>query len=169
DRVRQLFGPFPEETPTLETENTPPEPVQMHGDDRDLQPLNNPLKPSFEGQQITGTANGPLGKNADRMALLQGLTRLYEGCWRLRRTGNRDRLHQAKQPAQGFALINWAIDKETDEARHTGPYEEGVDVGDMIADKQCWPLRRDMFSTHHADAIQGMRQHPTDQAHDKGR
>src|SRR5262245_37730415 len=103
------------------------------------------------------------------MALLQGLTRLYEGCWRLRPTGNRDRLHQAKQPAQGFVLINGAIDKETDEARHTGPDEEGVDVGNMIADKQGWPLRRDMLSTHHADVIQGMRQHPTDQADDKGR
>src|SRR5262245_22496179 len=50
DRVRQLFGPFPEETTALETKNTPPEPVQMHGDDRHLQPLDNPLKPSFEGE-----------------------------------------------------------------------------------------------------------------------
>src|SRR5262245_32566055 len=112
-------------------------------------------------------ANGPLGKNADHMALLQGLTRLGEGCWRLGPAGNRDGLHQAKQPAQGFALINWAIDKETDEAGHTRAYEEGVDVGDMIADKQCWPLRRDMFPPQHADAIQGMCQHPADQADDK--
>src|SRR5712692_805939 len=103
------------------------------------------------------------------MALLQGLTRLGEGCWRLRPTGNRDRLHQAKQPAQGFVLINWAIDQETDEAGHTGAYEEGVDVGDMIADEQCRPLPRNICPTYHADAIQGMRQHPADQADDKGR
>src|SRR5215475_6167150 len=50
DRVRQLFGTFPEETTALETKNTPPESVQMHGDDRHLQALNNPLKPSFEGE-----------------------------------------------------------------------------------------------------------------------
>ena len=122
----------------------------------------------FEGQYIACPANRPLSKNADHVALLQGLTRLREGSWRLRPTGNRNRLHQAKQPAQGFDLINWAIDKETDEAGHTGPYEEAVNVGDMIADEQRWPLRRDMFPTHHTDAIESMRQHPTEQADDKG-
>ena len=103
------------------------------------------------------------------MALLQGLTRLGEGGWRLRPTSNRNRLHQAKQPVQGFALINGAIDQETDEAGHTGPYEEAIDVRDMIADEQGRPLHRGMFPPHHADAIQCMRQHPADQADDKGR
>src|SRR5262249_16982245 len=57
-----------------------------------------------------------------------------------------------------------SINKEADEAGNTGPYEEAIDVGDMIADEQGWPLRRDIFPTYQADAIERMHEYPAGQA-----
>jgi hypothetical protein len=130
DRIRDAPRQFPEKAPTLEAEDAAPHALQMHGDHRNIEALDNFFHAPFKGQQVTGAADGPFGEDADDVALLQFLARLAQ---RGRRgAAYRDGAHQAKEPAQSFRFVVGTPHHESHAARERGSDQQAVDMRDVI-------------------------------------
>ena len=166
DRIEEPRRPFPEELAFLEAEDAAPHLVEMHRDDRHLEPVDDLLEAALERQHVAGAADRALGEDADHVARLQFLARPLDRAERAARpaAAGRDRAHQGEQLAQHRHLEERRVDHEAHEALHAGADQQAVDEGEMVGDQQRRPVQRHVIRVHDADAVDAVRQHPQAEA-----
>jgi hypothetical protein len=171
DRQRHAPWPFPQEAAVLEAEDAAPHPVEMNGDYRHVEPLEDALEAAPERQRIAGAADRALGEDADDMAGRELGARLLEGGGDALRVlaGDRDRLHQAEQPGEAAHVVVAAMHQEAHEALGRGADQQPVDEGEVIAHEQRRPARRQVLRTDQADAIDAVGEQPQGEADDEFR
>src|SRR5262245_52855290 len=103
----------------------------MHGDDGNIEAIEDALEAAPERQRIAGAADGTLGEDADDMARGELGPRLLEGGRDALRVlaGNRDRLHQAEEPGEPWHVVIAAMHQKANEALGRGADEQPIDEG----------------------------------------
>ena len=167
DRIRKARRPLPEELPALEAEDAAPDAVQIDGDDRHVEPVDDPLEAALERQQVARPADRALGEDADDVALSELVTGRGERRHDVPRSGgaDRDRLHRAHQPVNRPQLVIRLVDHEPDEPldasrRRAAPSTKRQ----VIADEQRRAARRHVLLADDPDAVERVREEPETEA-----
>mgnify|MGYP007056984869 CR=1 FL=1 len=164
-RIRNASRQFPDEAFLLEAENAAPDPVQADRDDRRLEALHDPFETAPEGQHLPDAGDLALGKNADHLAVANGLGGRPQGGDHLPRAnlgGNRNGLHQAGQPSHQRLLVETLVDHEADRPVRRRLQQQGVDQGQVITDKKRPALLRNMLPSLDPDPVKGAGHYPED-------
>ena len=149
-------GHFQKKRPCLKLNTLPHSRSRHTGMTGHVQPLDDPLEPALERQQVAGPADGAFGEDAHDVAALELGARLSDRRQHLLPVAARhwDRPHHRQQLARDRQVEVRPVDHEADEPLHARADQEAVDVRQVIADQQRRAARRHVLDAMELDAIQ---------------
>ena len=166
-RIRQPLGPFPEELVPFEAENAAPQAFQIDRNDRGVGAFQDFHHARLEGLHLAGAGEAPFGKDADQLAVVQGLAGRPQGGDDLLRLGRVDR-NRAEQFASHL------IQRRCFDVRRPGDHadrpragehqQDAIDPGDVVRHEQAPALARQVLAAKDPHAIDRQAQQPDQEA-----
>ena len=163
DTIGKPARHLPEEPAPFEAEDAAPHAVQGHGDDRRLDVLHDALETAAERQHVADARDLAFGEDADDFAVLDGLAGGAQGVEHFARAqlgGNGDDAQDAGKGLYPRQIVDAFVDDEAHMPVGRGEQQHRVHEREVVADKERAAFGGDVVPALHADAIDGMREHP---------
>ena len=167
DRKWPAAGPLLEEDAVAEAEDAAPEPVDVHRQHGDIDPIDNLDQAALKWLNLAGAGESPLGEDTDARPFTQGglgeLERLDQGLGAFGVVDG-DRAEEiGNPPSDPFLDVAGERDKPDVSGEKVGE-EEAVDPGDVIGGEHASARAGQVLQPMHADAIdvsqEQAKQHP---------
>ena len=155
----------------MEAEDAAPHAIEMHGNYRHIQSLDDLFQAALKRQQVAGPADRTFGEDADHVALSQFLARIPNGSCDFAHGPAADRhgFGQTKEPVERLHFVIRAPHHEADEALDRRANQEPVDVRHMVGNQQRRAARRHVLRSHDPDLVQRVRRHPQNEPYQEVR
>ena len=160
DRIGNAIRPFCEETTAFEAKDAAPQAIQVHGKNRHLPSLHNPLESATERQQRAGTGDLSFREDADDLSVVECLPCAAERPENDAGTASRcdrDHLHGGHEPFEQRVCRIGGIHHEPNGPIDAGHEQEAIDERHMVRDEQCSAGLRNMLLADDAEAIERIR------------
>ncbi len=165
-RVRNRSRHLPQESPALETENTAPHAIEIHGHDRRIHALHDAFHSAPEGKQLPDARNLPFGKNANHFARADRVARLAQRLQHLARPQlrrNRNRANHLRARLHKRQIVNPLVHQKSNRPVRRREQQQRIHQRHMIRHEKRPARLRNILAPLHANPVNRMRHHPQHQ------
>ena len=158
DMAGPVARPFPEEFAFFEAEDAAPDAVEADGDDGGIDVFHNAFEAAAEGEELAGAGDLAFGKDADELAVFEGVGGDLEGLEHFAGAlfgGDGDDAEEASAPMDAGAVVDFLEHEEAHGAFEGGDEEEGIGEGDVVADEESAAAFGDVGAAFDANAVDG--------------
>ncbi len=162
--VSPFLRPLPKETPAGKTENTAPELVEVDGDDRSVDILQQPHGSWLETLELTGPRDPPFRKDAHEFPSPKSFARLGERPYHLPAPLRLDEDHPptARPRSQPSHLEVAGPRDDSYGTAHQQENQDPVQPGDMVANQECSSRLGYVMPVPDAEPIEKIGKDPND-------
>ena len=152
-RTREVARKLPEELAAAVAEDRTPQPIDDHRDDRHAGPARDELVAPTQRQHAARAGEAALGEDADDLAARQGVGRPLDRVLGLL-LGDRHGPHHARDHAHHRHALETFPGEEAYRPAEQDADDDGVHVGDMVADDQRAAGGRQVLQSLGPDAVE---------------